>query len=70
MAVPIVSSYLASFLGEPDVECLDVVRFAGLSLLFEQLILFIQGLQLVLYGWCAEVTVEFAHSQDVILTCR
>lgn len=60
--------HLASFLGEPDVECLDIVCFAGLPSLFELLILFIQGLQLVLHCGRAEVTVEFAHSQDVVPT--
>lgn len=62
-------SYLVIFLGEPDVECLNVVCLTGLSLLFELLILFIQGLQLVFHRGCAKETVELAHSQDVILTC-
>lgn len=57
-------------LGEPDVESLDVVGFAGLSLLFELVKLFIQGLQLILHRGRALVTMEFAHSQDVVLKRR
>lgn len=57
-------------LGEPDVEGLDVVGFAGLSLLFELVKLFIQGLQLILHCGRALVTMEFAHGQDVVLKRR
>lgn len=60
-------SYLAGLLGEPDVERLEVVGLARLALLFELLVLSVQGLEPPLRRGRAEETVEFTHGEDFVV---